>query len=395
MGDIVGLKEYHAGSASSIEGIKVIDTHTLQVQIDAPKPYFLAKLSYPVAWVVDRYSVSLPNWEDHPNGTGPFRHVQHLDEEIFILERHPWYYGEAPQLEYIVYLIYAGYSQRLYQLGEIDYTGLTRDQLERAADSNDGLYGNTVVETGLCTTYVTFNTSLAPFDDQLVRQAFVHAVDRERYVEAVTNSEAVVGRGVLPPGMPGYSDEVLPPRYDPDMARTLLAQSRYYAGAGEPPEIIWTLGSSSGRYSGAAALLVDMWEEHLEVQVRVEGIDWESYFDRIDRGDYGHLLFEGWCADYPDPENFLDLLFRSDSAQNHAHFNDAHFDSLVERARTEPDVESRLALYRQAEQYLLDQAPALFLSHSAANYGVWKPYVHGYIPSPIGVPQHAYLWIER
>jgi oligopeptide transport system substrate-binding protein len=395
MGDIIGLKEYHAGSASSIEGIRAIDAYTLQVQIDAPKPYFLAKLSYPVAWVVDRYSVSLPNWEAHPNGTGPFRHVQHLDDEIFILERHPWYYNEAPHLEYIVYLIYAGYSQRLYQLDEIDYTGLTRDQLERATDPSDGLYGNTIVETGLCTTYVTFNTSQAPFDDELVRRAFVHAVDRERYVEAVTNSEAVVGRGVLPPGMPGYSDEVIPPRYDPDLARTLLEQSRYYADAGDPPEIIWTLGSSSGLYSGAAALLVDMWEENLGLQVQVEGIDWESYFDRIDRGDYGHLLFEGWCADYPDPENFLDLLFRSDSAQNHAYFSDTHFDSLIERARTDPDVESRLALYRQAEQYLLDQAPALFLSHSAANYGVWKPYVHGFIPSPIGVPQHEFLWIER
>jgi oligopeptide transport system substrate-binding protein len=395
MGDIVGLKEYHAGSAESIEGVKALDSYTLQVQIDAPKAYFLAKLSYPVAWVVDRYSVSLPNWEDHPNGTGPFRHLQHLDEEIFILERHPWYYGEAPQLDHIVYLIYAGYSQRLYQLGEIDFTGLTRDQMERAADPNDGLYGNTIVETGLCTTYVTFNTSLAPFDDPLVRQAFVHAVDRERYVEAITNGEAVVGRGVLPPGMPGYSDAVTPPQYNPDLARTLLAQSPYYANSGEPPEIIWTLGSSSGRYSGAVALLVDMWEEHLGMKVRVEGIDWESYFDRIDRGDYGHLLFEGWCADYPDPENFLDLLFHSASAQNHAYFSDSFFDSLVEQARTEPDMEKRLALYRQAEQYLLDQAPALFLNHSAANYGVWKAYVRGYIPSPIAVPQKANMWIEH
>ena len=395
MGDIVGLEEYHDGRAESIAGVEVLDEHTLRVRIKAAVPYFLAKITYPVAWVVDRYNVSLPNWESHPNGTGPFRHLQHLEEEIFILERNPWYYGELPRLEYVVYLIYAGYTQRLYENGEVDLAGLTRDQLDRAADPEDGLFGTVFTDTGLCTYYVTFNTALPPFDDPDVRRAFVHAVDRERYVEAITNSEAAVGRGVLPPGMPGYSDEVAPPAYDPDLARELLARSAYYDGSQEPPPIVWTLPTSGGSYSPAAAFLVDTWEEILGVTITVEGIDWDSYHDQIDAGIYGQLLKEGWCADYPDPENFLDVLFHSGSAQNHAYYNNPDYDALVEQARVESDIERRLMLYQEAEQLLLDDAPALFLNHSRPRYGVWKPYVKGYIPSPIGVPQHVAMWIER
>jgi oligopeptide transport system substrate-binding protein len=395
MGDIVGMEAYHNGQVETIDGVTVIDDRTLQVRIESPVPYFLAKLTYPVAWVVDRYNVVLPNWESHPNGTGPFRHLQHLEEEILILERNPWYYGEAPRLEYVVYLIYAGFTQRLFETGEVDYTGLTRDQLDRTSDPEDGLFGTVFTETGLCTYYVTFNTKLPPFDDPNVRRAFVHAVDRERYVEAITNGEAFVGRGLLPPGMPGYSDEIVLPKYDPGLARELLATSPYYDGTQDPPPIIWTLPTSGGHYSAAAAFLVDTWEEVLGVSLIVEGIDWESYNDQIDAGLYGQLLNEGWCADYPDPENFLDVLFYSTSAQNHAYYTNSTFDTLIEKARTESDVEERLKIYREAEQLIVDDAPLLILHHSASSYGVWKMYIKGYIPSPIEVPQHATMWIER
>ena len=54
-----------------------------------------------------------------------------------------------------------------------------------------------------------------------------------------------------------------------------------------------------------------------------------------------------------------------------------------------------LALYNQAEQLLLDDAPALFITHSGPHYEVWKPYVRGFTPGPIGVPQHHLLWIQK
>jgi ABC-type transport system substrate-binding protein len=195
--------------------------------------------------------------------------------------------------------------------------------------------------------------------------------------------------------MPGVREEVVVPDHNPERARALLGESSYYDGSQEPPAIVWTLPTSGGYYSPGAAFLVDGWEATLGVKVTVEGIDWDSYTEKVDAGEYGHLLKEGWCADYPDPENFLDVLFHSESPQNHAYYHNPEFDELVEAARSEADIKQRLLLYQEAEVMVLEDAPILVLNHSAPSYAVWKPYIRGYIPSPIGVPQHATMWIER
>jgi ABC-type transport system substrate-binding protein len=212
-------------------------------------------------------------------------------------------------------------------------------------------------------------------------------------VEAISDGEALQAVGLLPPGMPGFTPAPLGTGYDPAEARQLLAESSY-AAHGLPP-IVWTLPTSGGYASPAASLLVDMWREVLGVDVTLEGVDWSDYDRRIDRGDYGQILFEGWCADYPDPQNFLDVLFHSGSAQNHAGYSSGTFDRLVEDARTEPGAGRRLDLYRSAEQVLLKDAPAVFLDYSGPSYTVWKPRVHGYAPAPIGVPQHQWMWVDR
>ena len=395
LGDIVGLPEFHAGQTETIEGLAALDDYTIQVTLDAAKPYFLAKLTYPTSWIVDRFNVQMPSWDQHPNGTGPFRHRQHLIDELFLLERNPYYYGLEPQLEYIAYLMYAGYTQRLYESGSVDLTYVNQDQLARANDPNDGLHGSIASEQWMCTTYVTFNTSLAPFDDPLVRQAFAHAVDKERLIEAITNSEGVPSWGLLPPGMPGYNQSVIPIEYDPEQARQLLASSSYYDGSQSPPELVWTIPSTSGYVPSLIAFLADSWQAELGIEIALEGIDSDIYTQRIDDGEYGQLLLEGWCADYPDPENFIDFLFHSQSPQNHARFANQEFDQLVESARAEADLDQRLAIYRQAEQLLLDQVPAIFLYHPGPTYLIWKPYVMGYQAAPIGIPQHLNMWIEH
>jgi ABC-type oligopeptide transport system substrate-binding subunit len=138
--------------------------------------------------------------------------------------------------------------------------------------------------------------------------------------------------------------------------------------------------------------LADGWQRDLGVEVRLEGIEWQEYYQRLDAGDYGQILIEGWCADYPDPENFLEALFHSSSTQNRAHYASAEFDRLVEAARVETDLARRLEAYRQAEQLLLDDAPAIFINHSGPSFIVWKPDVGGYLPATVGVPQHAGMW---
>ncbi len=391
LGDIAGLAAYHNGQADSITGVKVIDEHTLQVTLESPRVTFLYKLAYPVSWIVDRFNVGFPGWEQHPNGTGPYRVLQHLEDQVLLLEANPRFLGGQPPIQYVRYLMYAGYAQQLYEQGEIDRTYVLRDQISRVEDPGDGLYGTLLTEPAMCTYYVALNTITPPFDDPQVRRAFALAVDRQRYVEALTDGEDLAAIGLLPPGMPGSGAALNSPTFDPEAARVLLAESRY-AGEGLPG-IVWTVPTSGGYASAGVSFLADTWQRELGVEVTLEGIEWQDYYTRLDAGDYGQILLEGWCADYPDPENFLEVLFYSGSAQNHARYSSAEFDALAAAARVEADPAARLDLFRQAEQRLLDDSPAIFLSHSGPSFMAWKTYVGGYVPAAIGVPQHHTMWL--
>jgi len=104
----------------------------------------------------------------------------------------------------------------------------------------------------------------------------------------------------------------------------------------------------------------------------------------------------GWIADYPDPENFLDILFYSDSSNNHTNYNNPAVDALLERARTETDETLRFSIYNEAEQAILDDAPWIPLWYSGERYLLVKPNVHDYLQTPLIIPKlrHVYLTEE-
>ncbi len=106
-------------------------------------------------------------------------------------------------------------------------------------------------------------------------------------------------------------------------------------------------------------------------------------------------MFDTQCASFSDPENFYDFLFRGDSAQNYSHYRNAQLDSQLDAAAIEPDWGQRIVDYRAADQIIYNDAPIIVLSYSGPEYIIWKPYVMGYVPTFMGVPQHQYLWINR
>lgn len=383
LGDIVGVKEMVAGRADSISGLRAVDDHTLEVRIDAPKTYFLSKLTYPVAFVVDWENVSQSDWQRRPNGSGPFTLDTWKDDEIMVLARNEAFY-RPPALANVVYLMGAGIPMSMYELGEIDLVGVGGGNLERAQDPNSPFAPELRIGANMCTTYVGFNNQRPPFDDPLVRQAFSMAIDQERIVNGLYNGNALPAAGPLPPGMPGYTGDTGRPLYDPAAARDLLAQAGYDDPAELPPLTFNTSG-----YGGVGPLvtaLITMWQENLGVVIEPVLLDPFEYLNELYGGNTGHLFTSGWCADYPDPENFLDILFHTGSQQNLTGYSDVAVDALLEEARVESDVPRRLALYNDIERQIVAGAPAVFLVHSLSAVLV-KPYVENYVLTPIGVAQ--------
>lgn len=394
LSDIVGVKEMHEGSADSISGLKVIDDHTLQVTIDAPKPYFLYKLVYPTASIVDRENVeSGMDWYRTPNGTGPYRLTRWDSMERMIYERFDQYYGARPAIPMIIYTLYSGDSFRLYESGDVDITGVSSYNVERVSDPSDPLNQELVSGVSLCTNYVQFDVSKPPFDDLKVRQAFSLALDRDQFIEVVLDNVGLPARGLYPPALPGYNADLRGYDYDPERARQLLAESSY--GSVEAlPEIVFTSSGYGSYATGVVAALSQMWQQNLGVTISVQNLDPEKYLDAERSEDYGQLSTSGWCADYPDPENFADVLFHTGAEMNKGHYSNPELDGILEAARVEPDVATRIELYQQAEQMIVDDAPALFLYYSES-YELVKPYVQGYVLAPVSTfPALRYLSID-
>lgn len=410
LGDVVGCREKLQGEADDVEGVTVVDDKTLQLTIDEPIGFFLAKLTYPTAYVLDREDVEGdPNWAtDQPNGSGPFALAEYAPEEgaIVLTKNENYYRDPQPTLERVVYLINApinllsGYEQGLGQLGlSSDFTynaipvGIS--DLSRLTDPSEPLSDEFVSTPELNVSYIGFNVNEPPFDDPNIRQAFNLGLDKRRMVRLVFQDTYPVANGIVPPTMPGYQNPDLSDyEFDPERALELIGESSY-GDPSELPEITLNVSGTGGQVGSIIEAIVESYKENLGVEINVEQTPWAEFLEDLNQPDPPYQMYQlGWIADYPDPQNFLEVLFHSESSQNHGNYSNPEVDRLLEQARTAQDSEERLQLYQQAEQMILDDAAWVPLYFGVENWLV-KPYVHGFKIPPMKIPKFQYVSIAE
>jgi len=383
LGDIVGVSDVIAGRTRDISGVRVTDEYVLEVNIDAPKSYFISKLGHPATFVIDPVDVKRgTDWWRRPNGTGPFKLTKLDPETEIIFTQNPDYHGDRAKLERVVYQFFTAAAIRLYETGDVDVAGVSLSYIDRASDPAGPFAGQLQTAPELSYFYVGFNLKEPPFDDPLVRRAFTMALDRERMARLLYRDTVTAARGVLPPGLPGHDPDLAGLPFDPEAARELIRRSTYGSAANLPP-ITLTEAGYGGIVSGQIEAMVVLWRETLGVEVSVRQVEPMVFFYDLTE-ELDQLYTIGWIADYPHPQNFLDVLYRSGSAYNHGGYRDPEFDALLDRANTEPDWERAQALYRQAERILVDDAVCIPLTFGR-NFYLVKPYVEGYQLNPIGV----------
>ena len=390
LGDIVGVKHKLRGEADEVSGVRVVDEKTLEITIDAPKAYFLAKLTHPTAFVVDEENVaSGGDWWRHPNGTGPFKLKQWQEGQRITLERNELFYRGQAELEEVTFRL-RGNSMMMYENDEIKITQVGTANIERVLDPMNPLNEELMIAPELSVSYIGFNTAMHPFDDEKVRQAFCHAVDKDTIIEILLKGTVSRADGILPPGMPGYNEELEGLSYDVAKAQQLIAESSYDDNL--PPIVLSISGGCAGM-SAVDAAIASMWQENLGVEVAIQSVEWETFLDDMREGRL--QVFEiGWVADYPDAENFLDLLFHSESVENHTDYSNPELDELLEMARVEGDFDSRWEIYQAVEETIVADAPWLPLWFGQSYYLV-KPEVKGFFPAPIVIPVLKGVWIEE
>ena len=382
LGDIVGVEEVLAGKTREISGVKVIDDYTLEVTIDAPKSYFLSKLTYTTALVVDRANVeSGGGWWHSPNGTGPFKLKEWEENELLVLERNELYYGELAKVDSVAFQLWGGVPMNMYETGEIDVTSIYIHYIDKVTDKAGPFYRDLVVVPELSFRYIGFNSTKPPFDDVNIRRAFSQAVDKDKLVSLVFRGMVQRADGVLPPGMPGFNKDLSGLDYDVNEARELIEDSGYGDVSNLPPITITTAGWGGLIPSELEAIIYE-WQQNLGVEVEVRQLEPQRFLYHL-KQEKDEMFYIGWIADYPHPQNFLEVLFHSGDDNNYGEYSHPEVDALLERAGVEPDYDQSLRLYQQAEQLLVEDAACLPLYFSE-NYILIKPYVKGYNLNPQG-----------
>ena len=152
--------------------------------------------------------------------------------------------------------------------------------------------------------------------------------------------------------------------------------------------------SGYGDVGGYETAVITLWQETLGITIQPVVVDPFIYYDELYAGSTGNLYSSGWCADYPDPQNFLDILYHSESTQNIGRYVNPQVDALLAQARIERDVAVRLGQYAEIERLIVADAPVVFVSHSL-QAALVSPDLDGFVLTPLGVRQWHRVGVAR
>ena len=225
-----------------------------------------------------------------------------------------------------------------------------------------------------------FNTSTGVSNVHL-RRAFAFAIDRNKIIKYVLKGQAAAAgtHGIVPPSMPGYPIEsVYGFAYNPDSAKIELDLAKKELGA-NLPDLTLQYNTGGGRNEDVAQAIQQQITATLGLSVKLQQVEWAQHTEMIDEGKAKFFRL-GWIADYPDPQNFLNLLYGKNipasgpSSINSTRYNNPEFDKLYEAAIAATDRNEINRLWAQAESLAMHDAPMLVIYYDE-DFHILQPWV--------------------
>jgi oligopeptide transport system substrate-binding protein len=370
---VVGGNAYLSGEGSFEDvAVSAPDDFTLVITQDSAlsfSPYIWG------LWMVR----GLPQWAIEEAGDewtepenlqsyGPFVVSDWEHDVSLTLVKNPFWPGteDAPQaqIEEVFYqFLDPQASLAEYEAGNLDALATVPTEEMDRVKVDPTLSAELFISPRDCTYYIGIDNTEAPLSESAhLRRALSYGIDRQSIIDNITKGEQVPAQWFARPGLIAAptldTDPDLGIIYDPAKAQEELAMALEELGLGSVDDlpVINLAYNDSSNHGQIMQAIQQMWTDTLGIQVQLSGLDPTSYFSSLSE-DAPQLFRSGWCSDYPDADNFLRGVFRSDSEQNDSGFNNADFDALVDQARQETDLETRRDLYAQAEEILVfDQA---------------------------------------
>ncbi|MBS1983629.1 MAG: hypothetical protein JST16_05600 [Bdellovibrionales bacterium] len=412
-----------------VKGLSTTNDGKLVLQLTRPYPQLLQILSMTHASAVAREVVQKYGQEiiNHPVGTGPFRLKSWVRGSAITVERNPTFRKDfyptvgsdedrkagllqaagkqVPFLDEIRWDIIKeeqpGWLK--FRSGDLDRAELTKDYFLEVIDGNGQLKPEVAKEgiqlnklLTLTGWWLEFNLKDPLLGKNLkLRQALATAFDRARALELLFNNRGILTSSPIPPSIEGGAE--VPPSYpyefNIEKAKALLAEAGYPGGKGLP-EITFDLRGPGTTPRQLGELLKDNFQK-IGVNLSILANSFPEALEKSKTSRF-QIMLGGWAADYPDPENFMQLFYSGNAAPgtNTSNFNNKEFDALYQQIRTEAAGPHRKKALHRMNEILLQEAPIAPFYHSVEYWLSWKQ-LKNFKPSLFFWGMGKYLDLER
>ncbi len=365
-GMIEGFDAVASGAAQELSGIRIVDPRTIEFKLSAPNATFLHVMAINFAHAVPREEVERygQDFGKHPVGTGAFKLEEWTLGQRVVFARNENYYRQGlPRLDRIVFEVGQEPLVALLRLqrGEVDILGDGIPPAKFLEVMESPEWRDNVVEGGqLHTGYVTMNVNVPPFDNKLVRQAVNHAINKDRVIRII-NGRAVPANQPLPPAMPGYDPDFEGYPYDPEKAKSLLAEAGLADGF--TTELFAMNTDPNPRI--AQAIQQDL--AAVGIKAELKTLAQANVIAAGGEPTGAPMIWSGgmaWIADFPDPSNFYGPILGCAGAVpggwNWSWYCNEALDAKAAQADAMVDpakAEERLALWREIYAEVMADAP--------------------------------------
>jgi peptide/nickel transport system substrate-binding protein len=369
-----------------LKSVEAVDEYMVQFTFTNPKPTFLKDLA------LTPFSISSPaaiekygeEYGDHPVGTGPFAFEEWRRNDRVTLSKNENYWLDGyPKVNQVIFRTIPENSARLNALlsGEVDMIdGLDPRNIPQIEESEDfKILSRPPLNIG----YLGLNVTREPLNNKLVRQALNHAVDKEAMIEAFFAGQGTPAKNPIPPTVDGYNDEIEAYPYDPEKAKTLLAEAGFEDGFEME---LWAMPVPRPYMPDGQKVAEFLQSSFAEIGVKAEIVtyEWATYLEKTKKGEADSFLL-GWTGTNGDADDFINTLWHGDNigSMNSTYYSNEELNKILTEARTISDQEKRKELYKHAQEIMHEDAPIIPLAHSTPILAA-RTDITGFDPHPTG-----------
>ncbi len=440
-GVIVGLDEFREATRThgkgmdyasrDVAGLRRIDDHRLEVRFTGPNPLALYPLAATPMSIVAREAVEHygDDFGSNPVGTGPFVLVQNDRRGTVVLAKNRDYHGSYPsegesghreaglldaggrQLPLVdeVHLPLIEESQPAmlrFRKGALDLHTVDRDNFIKMVERLDAdsfrlkppysEYFRMSWEEALTCEYIAFNMR-DPLvgKNRALRQAMAYALDVEEYIKIMLNGRGESLATIVPHPIAGSERDIDVSyyRYDPEKARAKLAEAGYPGGEGLPDIYFDFRSTTKEMRQGFEFIRYQLASVGIRAVARF--LTFSAYLQRVESGNF-QVGSSGWFADYPDAENFYQLLYSKNGppGPNMSSFADAEYDRLYEESRFMENGPERFAKFKRMAEIIRDEVPVILRFNQLA-FSLYQKWLRNVVGHMMNDAPYKYLDLEQ